>query len=167
MEDYTYHLADNNELVLGAHMLEVCPSIADNKPSVVVKPLGIGGKNDPARLVFDGCGGDAICVSLIDMGNHFRLICQDVKAIKPLKSMPNLPVAGVMWKPLPNLQTSAEAWILAGGAHHTVMSYALNADNMRDFAEMLGIEFIHIGEHTNINELKKELLWNEVAFKLC
>lgn len=166
MEDYTYHLEENNELVLGAHMLEVCPSIASNKPSVIVKPLGIGSRNDPARLVFDGSEGDAICVSIIDMGSRFRMICQDVKAIKPLKPMPNLPVAGVMWKPLPNLQVSAEAWILAGGAHHTVMSYALNAGNLRDFAEMLGIEFIHIGEHTDINELKKELFWNDMAYKL-
>ncbi len=166
MEDYTYHLEQDNEMILGAHMLEVCPSIAGTKPTIEVKPLGIGGKNPPARLKFDGAAGDAICVSLVDMGGRLRLIVTDVQAVAPIKAMPNLPVAGVMWKPLPNLQTAAEGWILAGGAHHTVMSYALTADNMRDFAELMGIEFIHIGAHTNINELKKELLWNDLAYKL-
>ncbi|MFA7636964.1 MAG: L-arabinose isomerase [Monoglobales bacterium] len=166
MEDYTYHLPKGNEMILGAHMLEVCPSIAKGKPNIEVHPLGIGGKEDPARLTFDGTEGDAICVSLIDMGGRMRLIVNDVKAVAPLKAMPKLPVAGVMWKPLPNLQTSAEGWILAGGAHHTVMSYALSAENMRDFAEMTDIEFVHIGEKTDITELKKELLWNDIAYKL-
>ncbi|MEG1886503.1 MAG: L-arabinose isomerase [Oscillospiraceae bacterium] len=166
MEDYTYHMPRGNEMVLGAHMLEVCPSIAGTKPCVEVHPLGIGGKGDPARLTFDGAEGNAICVSLVDMGGRMRMIVQDVKAVAPLKMMPKLPVAGTMWKPLPNLQTAAEAWILAGGAHHTVMSYALNADNMRDFAEMLDIEFVHIGKSTEINEFKKELLYNDIAYKL-
>lgn len=167
MEDYTYHLEQDNEMILGAHMLEVCPSIAKTKPTIEVEPLGIGDRNPPARLKFDGKDGDAICASLVDMGGRLRLIVTDVKAVSPIKPMPKLPVAGVMWKPLPNLQVAAEAWILAGGAHHTVMSYTLNAQNMRDFAEMMGIEFIHIGEHTCINELKKELLWNDIAFKLA
>lgn len=166
MEDYTYHLPKGNEMVLGAHMLEVCPSIAGSKINVEVHPLGIGGKNSPARLTFDGAEGDAICVSLIDMGGRMRMIVQDVKAIAPLHPMPNLPVAATMWKPMPDLQTGAEAWILAGGAHHTVMSYQLTAQNMRDFAEMLDIEFIHINEKTDLVELKKELFWNDMAYKL-
>ena len=160
------NLADGNEMVLGAHMLEVCPSVAGTKPEIKVMPLGIGGKESPARLTFDGAEGDAICVSLVDMGGRMRMIVQDVKAYAPLNKMPNLPVAGVMWKPLPNLQTAAECWILAGGAHHTVLSYALNADNMRDFAEMLGIEFVHITADTKVTEFKKELLWNDVAYKI-
>ncbi|MEG0692371.1 MAG: L-arabinose isomerase, partial [Oscillospiraceae bacterium] len=166
MEDYTYHLPIGNEMILGAHMLEVCPSIAGNKPNIEVHPLGIGGKDDPARLTFDGAKGDAILVSLVDMGGRMRMIVQDVLAVSPLNPMPNLPVAGVMWKPLPDLQTAAEAWILAGGAHHTVMSYALTAQNMRDFAEFMDIEFVHIGKETNLIEFKKELLWNDLVYKL-
>lgn len=165
MEDYTYHLPNGKELVLGAHMLEVCPSIANGTPAVEVHPLGIGDRNPPARLTFEGADGDAIQVSLIDMGGRLRMIVNDVKAVTPLHPMPNLPVAAVMWKPMPNLQVAAQAWILAGGAHHTVMSYALNATHMRDFAELMDIEFIHINEKTDIVELKKELFWNDLAFK--
>ncbi len=165
MEDYTYHLPFGNELVLGAHMLEVCPSIAKNTPKIEVHNLGIGGKNAPARFTFDGADGDAIQVSLVDVGGRMRLIVNDCKAVSPLHPMPNLPVAGVMWKPLPNLQTAANAWILAGGAHHTVMSYALNADHMRDFAELMGIEFVHINAKTDLVEFKKELFWNDMAYK--
>jgi L-arabinose isomerase len=166
MEDYTYHMPKGEEMVLGAHMLEVCPSIAGTAVSVEVHPLGIGGKNPPARLTFEGAQGDAICVSLIDMGGRMRMIVQEVKAVSPLHPMPNLPVACTMWKPMPNLQTAAEAWILSGGAHHTVLSYQLTAQNMRDFAEMFDIEFIHIHAKTDINELKKELFWNDLAYKL-
>ena len=166
MEDYTYHLEDGKELILGAHMLEVCPSIASSKPTIEVHELGIGGKAAPARMVFDGGEGDAILVSLIDMGGRMRMIVNDVAAVKPLKKMPKLPVAGVMWEPMPNLQTSAEAWILAGGAHHSVMSYSLTAEHMRDFAEILGIEFIHINKKTDLVELKKELMWNDITWKL-
>ncbi|HLS53699.1 MAG TPA: L-arabinose isomerase [Tissierellaceae bacterium] len=166
MEDYTYHLERDNGLILGAHMLEVCPTIADDTPTVEVHQLGIGGKEDPARLVFDGKEGNVILASLVDLGGRMRLIVNDAVAVKPLEDMPNLPVARVMWKPLPDLETSAEAWILAGGAHHSVMSYDLTAEHMRDFAEMVGIEFIHINENTNIVELKKELLYNDLAWKL-
>lgn len=166
MEDYTYHLEKGNELVLGAHMLEVDPTIADDIPTIEVHDLGIGGKKAPARMVFDGKEGDVILASLVDMGGRMRLIVNDALAVKPLEDMPNLPVARVMWKPMPDLQTSAEAWILAGGAHHTVMSYTLNAEHMRDFAEMLGIEFIHINKDTSIAELKKELMYNDIAWKL-
>lgn len=166
MEDYTYHLEKGNEHILGAHMLEVCPSVASTKPKIQVHELGIGGKSAPARLVFDSAKGDAIVVSLIDMGGRLRLIINDVKACSPLNKMPNLPVAGVMWAPLPNLQTSAEAWILSGGAHHSVLSYALTAENMRDWAAMMDIECIHINADTKIEELEKELLWNDLAYKL-
>lgn len=165
MEDYTYHLEKDNELILGAHMLEVCPSIAAGKPTVEVHHLGIGNRENPARMVFEGREGDAILASLIDMGGRMRLIVNDVKAKSPLRDMPKLPVAGVMWKPMPSLKTSAEAWILAGGAHHTVMSYALTAEHMRDFAEMAGIEFLHINKDTDIVEFKKELLWNDMVWK--
>jgi len=139
MEDYTYHLEEGNELVLGAHMLEVCPTLAAGKPTIEVHELGIGDREAPARLVFNGGSGSAIQVSLIDMGGRFRLIVADVEAVAPLKDMPKLPVARVMWKPMPNLEVGAEAWILAGGAHHTVMSYSLTAEHMRDFADMMGI----------------------------
>ena len=130
MEDYTYHLEPGNELVLGAHMLEICPSIAATKPRIEVHPLGIGGKADPARLVFDGASGPAINASLIDLGSRFRLIINQVDAVKAEKAMPKLPVARVLWKPQPSLRVAAETWILAGGAHHTGFSLALTAEQM-------------------------------------
>lgn len=166
MEDYTYHLEQGNEHILGAHMLEVCPTVAEGEVKIEVHELGIGGKNPPARLVFDSKDGDAIVISLVDMGGRLRLIVNDVEACNPLQKMPNLPVAGVMWKPLPDLATSAEAWILAGGAHHSVLSYTLTAEQMHDWANMMGIEFIHINKNTTIPEFEKELLWNDLAYKL-
>ncbi len=166
MEDYTYHLSVGNEMILGAHMLEVCPTIASDKPRIEVQPLGIGGKEPPARLKFNGSKGKAVCVSLVDMGGRMRLIVTDVEAAEPIQNMPNLPVASVMWRPLPNLEIAAEAWILCGGAHHTTMSYAVTAEHMRTLAEFWGIEFIHIGSHTSINELKKELMYNDIYYKL-
>jgi L-arabinose isomerase len=166
MEDYTYHMEPGREMVLGAHMLEVCPSIAVDKPAIEVHPLGIGNRKPPARLVFDGATGSAILVSLIDMGGRMRMIVNDCEAEAPLQNMPKLPVARVMWKPAPDLQTSAEAWILAGGAHHSVMSYALTAEHMRDFAEIAGIEFVHINKDTNVNQLREQLRWNDLAYKL-
>ena len=166
MEDYTYHLPTGNEHILGAHMLEVCPSVASNRPKIQVHPLGIGGKGDPARLVFDSKSGDAIVASLIDMGGRLRLIVNDVEACNPLQPMPNLPVAGIMWKPLPSLAVSAESWILAGGAHHTVLSYDITAEMMHDWANMMGIEYVHIGKETTVESLEKELRWNDIAYKL-
>ena len=166
MEDYTYHFEHGNEMLLGSHMLEVSPQCAAETPKIQVHPLGIGDREDPARLVFKAQTGNAIVVTLVDMGDRLRLICNDVECKEQLHDMPNLPVAGVLWKPLPNLQTSAEAWIYAGGAHHSVLSYSLTADNMRDFAEIMGIEFIHIGAKTNIEEFRKELFYNDVAYKL-
>lgn len=166
MEDYTYSLEPGKEMIMGAHMLEVCPSVSDEKPRIEVHPLSIGGKDDPARLIFNGTKGSAIVVTLIDLGGRFRMIVNDIECVTPENDMPNLPVARVLWKPLPDLATSAEAWILAGGAHHSVLTYAITADEMRDFAEILGIEFIHINSDTNINNLKKELRWNDIAWRL-
>lgn len=167
MEDYTYHLEKGNEMILGAHMLEVCPSIAADDPvKIIVEPLGIGGREAPARMVFEGKAGRAVCVSLVDMGGRMRMIVADVECKKPISGMEKLPVARVMWKPLPDLKTSAEAWILAGGAHHSVLSYDLNAQEMRDFADMMGIEFIYINEDIKINELKKDLMVADLVWRL-
>ena len=166
MEDYTYDLEPGKELSLGAHMLEVCPSVAAGKPRIEVHPLGIGNREDPARLVFEGHEGKAIVISLIDMGGRLRMIVQDVEAVKPKYEMPNLPVARIMWKAAPNLLTGAHAWILAGGAHHTVFSYAATAEMMEDWAEIMGIEFVHISAETTIEQLKKELFLMDIAWRL-
>lgn len=166
MEDYTYHLVKGQEYSLGAHMLEVCPSVAAAKPRIEVHPLGIGDREDPARLVFEGKEGDAIVVSLIDMGGRLRLICQDIHCVKPIMPMPNLPVARVMWQAMPNLTTGVECWITAGGAHHTVLSYDVTAEQMKDWATMMGIEFVHITKDTTVEALEKELFYNDIAWKL-
>lgn len=165
MEDYTYHFSPDNKMVLGAHMLEICESIAEAKPSCEIHPLGIGGKADPVRLVFNSAAGKALNASMIDMGNRFRLLVNEVEAVKPLHELPKLPVARVLWKPLPDMQTGCAAWILAGGAHHTCYSQNLTAEYLQDFAEMLGIEFVLINKETTLYNLKNELRWNEVAYK--
>ncbi len=165
MEDYTYHFEPGNELVLGAHMLEVCPTLAASKPRIEVHPLGIGGKADPARIVFDGKGGAAINVSVVDMGNRFRMIVNEVDGVKVDKAMPKLPVARVLWKPQPSLQQGAEAWILAGGAHHTVYSFAVTTEQMLDFAEIVGIECVVIDKNTNPVQFRNALRWSQVAWK--
>lgn len=166
MEDYTYDLEPGKELSLGAHMLEVCPSVAADKPRIEVHPLGIGGKNDPARLVFEGHPGMAIVISLVDMGGRLRLIVQDVEAVKPIYDMPNLPVARIMWKAMPDLLTGAHCWIIAGGAHHTVFTYAATAEMMEDWAEMMGIEYVHISKDTTVEGLKQQLFMADLAWKL-
>ena len=166
MEDYTYELAEGKEYSLGAHMLEVCPSVAAAKPRIEVHPLGIGGKADPARLVFEGRAGAAIVVSLVDMGGRLRLIVQDIECVKPIYAMPNLPVARVMWRAMPDLKTGVECWITAGGAHHTTLSYDVTAEQMRDFARILGIEFVHITKETTVEKLEQELFLNDLAWKL-
>lgn len=165
MEDYTYHFEPGNEMVLGSHMLEICESIADGKPSCEIHPLGIGGKADPVRLVFNVAGGAALNASIIDMGNRFRLLINEVTALKPKNKLPKLPVARILWKPMPDMQTGCAAWILAGGAHHTCYSQNLNAEVLCDFAEMAKIECININQQTLINQLKNELKFNEVFFK--
>lgn len=166
MEDYTYHLEQGKEYSLGAHMLEVCPSVAADKPRIEVHPLGIGGREDPARLVFEGRAGDAIVVSLVDMGGRLRLICQDIHCVKPIMPMPNLPVARVMWQAEPNLTTGVECWITAGGAHHTVLSYDVTAEQMRDWARMMDIEFVHINQDTTVEGLEHDLFLSDLAWKL-
>ena len=165
MEDYTYHFDPDNSLVLGSHMLEVDASLANGKPSLEVHPLGIGGKADPARLVFNVSGGQALNASLVDMGNRFRLLVNDVEAIEPENDLPNLPVARVLWKPYPDMKTGCAAWIYAGGAHHTAYSQNLTAEHLQDFADMAGLEFVHIGKETSLNQLRNELRWNEVYYK--
>ena len=166
MEDYTYHLVKGQEYSLGAHMLEVCPCCAAEKPRIEVHPLGIGDRQPPARLVFEGKEGDAVVVSLIDVGGRLRLICQDIHCVKPILPMPNLPVARVMWQAEPSLTTGVECWITAGGAHHTVLSYDVTADMMRDWCRMLDIEFVHIGKDSTVEGLERELFLNDLAWKL-
>ncbi len=165
MEDYTYHFDPNNRLVLGAHMLEICESIADAKPSCEIHPLGIGGKADPVRLVFNSAPGPAINAAMMDMGNRFRLLVNEVLAVTPLQPLPKLPVARVLWKPYPNMHLGCAAWILAGGAHHTCYSQNLTTEHMQDFAEMAGIEYLLIGKDTNLYQFKNELKWNDASYK--
>jgi len=165
MEDYTYHMDPANPLVLGSHMLEICESIADGKPGCEIHPLGIGGKADPVRLVFNVAGGPALNASLVDMGNRFRLLVNTVEAVAPEHDLPKLPVARVLWKPQPDFKTGLAAWILAGGAHHTGYSQNLTAENMEDFADIANIEFVLIDKKTNLYSLKNELRWNEMYYR--
>jgi L-arabinose isomerase len=165
MEDYTYHFEPGKEAALGAHMLEICPSIAAGKPRVEVHPLGIGGKVDPARMVFDSAEGHAVLATLVDMGSRFRMIVNEIETVKIENEMPKLPVARALWKPYPNLSDAAEAWILAGGAHHSVYSTALTAEYFRDWAEMSGIEFVLIDRETRVERLRNELCWNDAYWR--
>ncbi len=165
MEDYTYNLVRGKEGILEAHMLEICPSIADGKIAIRVNPLSMGNREDPARLVFTSKEGSGIAVSLIDLGNRFRLIINDVDCHKTEKAMPALPVATNFWTPQPDLYTGAEAWILAGGAHHTAFSYDLSADQMGDWAELMGIEAVFINKNTTISQFKKDLKLGEVFYR--
>lgn len=167
MEDYTYDLNEETPKVLGAHMLEVCESIAGQKPSLEIHPLSIGGKSDPPRLVFDVCAGPAINATLLDMGNRFRMVVNEVDVIPSDQPLSKLPVARAVWVPRPNLKTAAAAWILAGGAHHTGFSQALTVEHLEDFAEMAGLEFLTIGNDTDCRSLSKELRWNDVYYLLA
>ena len=162
MEDYTYHLEPNNHLVLGSHMLEICPSIAEGKPTCEIHPLGIGGKEDPVRLVFDAPAGAALNASLIDLGNRFRLLVNEVDAIRPPHALPNLPVARAVWKCRPDFATACESWIHAGGAHHTGFSYTVTREHLEDFATIAGIECVVIGDKTEAGAFRHELRANEV-----
>ena len=166
MEDYTYHLEPNDMKVLGAHMLEICPTIADAKPSLEVHPLGIGGKKDPARLVFDATTGDAINASLMDMGNRFRLIVNEVNTVPPDKPLKKLPVARAIWRCKPDFKTAVSAWIYAGGAHHTVFSQAVTTEMVEDFARMADIELLIIDKETTLRNFQLELRNNEVYYAL-
>ncbi|HEX8039779.1 MAG TPA: L-arabinose isomerase [Chryseosolibacter sp.] len=165
MEDYTYHFDPSNPLVLGAHMLEICESIAASKPSCEIHPLGIGGKSDPVRLVFDVAAGPALNASVIDMGDRFRLLVNTVEAVAPTHALPKLPVARVLWKPHPDLQTGCAAWILAGGAHHTCYSQNLSAEYLEDFSEMAGIEYVLIDKETRMHTFKNMLRMNDCCYR--
>ena len=167
MEDYTYHLDPKKPLVLGAHMLEVCPTIAAGNPvSLEVHHLGIGGKDDPVRMVFDTKPGPSVMASLMDMGNRFRLLVNEVDTVDAGKALPKLPVARAVWEPLPDFKTSAEAWILAGGAHHSSYSKDVTTEMLTDFAEMSGIEIVVIDKDTKIPGFKNELKWNDLYFTM-
>jgi L-arabinose isomerase len=166
MEDYTYHLSPKGHQVLGAHMLEICPSIAAGKPAVEIHPLGIGGKEDPVRLVFDAPAGDALNASLVDLGNRFRLIVNEVTAVKTPK-LPKLPVARAVWECKPDFKTACAAWIYAGGAHHTGYSYSVTTEMLEDFATIAGIEMVVINAETKLGELKQNLRNNEVYYHLA
>lgn len=166
MEDYTYHFTPEKSYVLGSHMLEICPSIASGKPSCEIHPLGIGGKADPVRLVFDGKPGKAVNASLIDLGDRFRLLVNEVKSIAPLHELPKLPVARVLWDPMPNLEVAATSWILAGGAHHTVYTQALTTEYLEDLADIAGIELLVIDEQTRVRDFKDTLNANEAYYHL-
>lgn len=165
MEDYTYDF-DGEPKVLGSHMLEICPSIAKERPSLEVHALGIGGKEDPVRLVFTAPAGPGVVATIVDMGNRFRMIVNDISVVVPEQDLPRLPVARALWLPKPNLKVAAGAWIYAGGAHHTGFSQALTMQHMDDFAEIAGIELVRIDEDTRLHQLRQELLWSDAAYRL-
>ncbi len=166
MEDYTYHFSASGDKVLGAHMLEICESIASNKPKLEILPLSIGGKADPVRLIFDANTGPAIGASIMDMGQRFRMVANVVDVVPTDEPLPKLPVARALWLPRPNLKVAAAAWIYAGGAHHTSFSYSVTAEHLQDFADMAGIEFLLIDENTRVQEFKEKLRWNDLYYHL-
>ncbi|MBM9506315.1 L-arabinose isomerase [Actinacidiphila acididurans] len=167
MEDYTYHLVPGNELILGAHMLEVCPSIAADVPSCEIHPLGIGGREDPVRLVFDAAPGPAVVVGLADMGDRFRLVANRIEVVPPVEPLPKLPVARAVWRPAPDLRTSTEAWLTAGGPHHTVLSSAVGTEELGDLADMLGTELLLIDAGTTLRQFTQEIRWNQAYYRLA
>ncbi|MFE9750423.1 L-arabinose isomerase [Saccharothrix saharensis] len=167
MEDYTYHFGPGEPKILGAHMLEVCPTIAADRPSCEIHPLGIGGREDPVRLVFDAAAGPAVVVGLADLGERFRLVANEVEVVPPDEPLPNLPVARAVWKPAPSLSTSAESWLTAGGPHHTVMTQAVGSDTLRDFATMVNTELVVIDQDTTTASFSDRLRWNQAYFRLA
>ena len=167
MEDYTYHLVPGQEKILGAHMLEVCPSIAGNRPSLEVHPLSIGDREDPVRLRFSAAPGPGIVVGMSDLGDRFRLTLNEIDLVEPDEALPNLPVACAVWKPRPSLATSAEAWLMAGAPHHTVLSTAVGVEELDDFAEMTGTELVTIGEGTTVRDVRRELRWSAAYHRLA
>jgi L-arabinose isomerase len=167
MEDYTYHLVPGEEKILGAHMLEVCPSIAAARPTLEIHPLGIGGREDPVRLVFDAAPGAAVILGIADLGERFRFVSNAVTVVPPDQPLPNLPVARAVWRPEPDLRTSTEAWLTAGGPHHTVLSTALTTEHLDDLAEMTGTELVLIDADTTVRSLIRELRWNQAYHRLA
>lgn len=166
MEDYTYHMQTGHEMVLGSHMLEICPTLADERPRIEVHPLFVGGKGDPARLIFNGASGRGVNATVVDMGDRFRLIVNEVNAIQTEKRMPHLPVASLLWKPEPSLTTAAESWILAGGAHHFGFSFHVTSEQLQDWARMAGIECLVISSSTTMTSLENEIRWNDLYYRL-
>jgi L-arabinose isomerase len=166
MEDYTYHFSASGDKILGAHMLEICESIASSRPRLDILPLSIGGKADPLRLIFDANTGPAIGASIMDMGQRFRIVANVVDVVPTDEPLPNLPVARALWLPRPSLKVAAAAWIFAGGAHHTSFSYSVTAEHLRDFAEMAGVEFLLIDENTGVDAFKDKLRWNDLYYQL-
>jgi L-arabinose isomerase len=167
MEDYTYHLTGGDDLILGAHMLEVCPSISGERPRLEIHPLAIGGREDPVRLVFTAHPGPAVAACVTDMGHRFRMVASVVDVVAPEQDLPNLPVARAVWRPRPDLHTNATAWIHAGGSHHTALGYAVTADHLRDFASMTGVELLVIDEATTLDAFRDQLRWNDLYWLLA
>jgi L-arabinose isomerase len=167
MEDYTYHLEPGQEVILGAHMLEVCPSLAAKTPTCEIHPLRIGGRADPVRLVFDAQAGPALVVGLADLGERFRLVANEIDVVPPPQPLPRLPVARAVWAPRPNLRTSTEAWLTAGAPHHTVLSAAVDTEELADLAEMLSVELLVIDADTTVRSFTKELRWNQAYHRLA
>ena len=167
MEDYTYHLTPENACVLGAHMLEVCPSIASGRPSCEIHPLAIGGRPDPVRLVFTAPPGPAFVVGLLDLGPRFRLVANLVEVVEPEQPLSNLPVARAVWQPRPSLAVAAETWLTAGGPHHTCFTQAVSIETLEDFADMIGIELVVIDQDTTAKAFKRELQWNQAYHHLA
>lgn len=167
MEDYTYHFGPGEPKILGAHMLEICPSIAASTPSCEIHPLSIGNREDPVRLVFDALPGRAIVTGLLDLGDRFRLIANEIEIVPPDAPLPRLPVARAVWKPAPSLSTAAEAWLMAGGPHHTALSTAVGIEALQDFAVIAGVELLHIGETTTTESFKREIRWNQAYYRLA
>ena len=165
MEDYTYHLAPGGPKVLGAHMLEVCPSIAKGRPTCEIHPLSIGGKEDPVRLVFTAAPGHAVVVGLLDLGDRFRLVLNEVDVVEPDEELPRLPVARALWEPRPDLSTAAEAWLVAGGPHHTAFCRALGREAFEDLAEIAGVELLVIDAETRMADFVKEVRWNQAYYR--
>ncbi|HEX4702768.1 MAG TPA: L-arabinose isomerase, partial [Pseudonocardiaceae bacterium] len=167
MEDYTYHLEPGRELVLGAHMLEICPSIAASTPSCEIHPLGIGAREDPVRLVFDAAPGPAAVIGLADLGGHLRMVANTIEVVAPPEPLPKLPVARAVWRPHPSLATSAEGWLTAGGPHHTALTSALTMEHIADLADMTAVELLTIDTDTTVAQLRKEIRWNHAYYKLA
>ena len=165
MEDYTYHFGPGEQKILGAHMLEVCPTIAAEKPSCEIHPLGIGGREDPVRLVFDAKAGPGVVIGIADMGDRFRLVANTIEVTAPDEPLPALPVARAVWKPQPSLSTSAESWLTAGGPHHTVLTQAVDVEALRDFATMLHTELLVIDEKTTAHDFADRVRWNQAYYR--
>ena len=167
MEDYTYHLVPGQEKILGAHMLEVCPTITTQTPSLEIHPLAIGGREDPVRLRFTADPGRAVVAGLSDLGDRFRLTVNDIDVVEPDEDLPNLPVACAVWEPRPSLSTSAESWLMAGAPHHTVLSKAVGVEILEDFAQMTGVEMVVIDDDTTTRSFQRELRWNAAYHRLA